>query len=250
MIFNEFLLFDNEVDTRLSNANIEDNTGYSIDNNYYDDAHYTSSEDGDEYEDFYDEDDYDSSYYEDGDIYLGVIGETDFLNEEANIEALRAWFDSEEKTEALTTVKIANKLYNKKKYKEAKAEYKKAEEQLRKCKDKVKQIESKFISTSISIAAFASYVAAIMKVILLVQLLVDRRDWWKPTTWINEFITTIKNVLDSGDYNMVKVQVINAFDYLINFCKRRQGLCEKRIRKGQYFKESVYGDDEVEVYID
>lgn len=242
-LINEFLLFDNDVSTKHNSDDIEDNTVYDFEYDHYDGITFNTSEDDDNYYD--DEDDY---YDENGDIYIDIEND-DFLNEEANIESLRAWFDSEEKTESITTLKIANKLYSKKRYKEAKVEYKKAEEQLKKCKDNVKKIDSKFISTAISWAALATYIIAFMHLIMSIQSIIDKKDWWKPTTWISDFITRLKNIVNSNDFNIIKIQIISSFDFLINFCKRRQSLCDKNLKKEQYFKED-YFDDDVDVYID
>lgn len=232
--FNHNTTPDYEPEEVPVDAEVEDNTEVDADDNYYDGATYQSSEDIDE-EEFEETVTYEDKF--------------DFLTEGTNIDSLKTWFSDEQK-QALHTCKMGNKLFKNKKYEEAKKYYKEAQTEFDKLRNKVKTLDKSVVSTLLSWIVVGGYIYPFITLIQSCQILLVEKDWWKPTTMIKEFITELKNFIKSEDFNIVRVETMTMFEWLVNYCKRRQIDCDNKIKEAKINKmidESYIFDEATDI---
>lgn len=169
--------------------------------------------------------------------YMEMTNSNSSINESLTTDSLAAWF-SRENRRTIKKIEQANKLYKQKKFDKAKPIYQESAKELKEQYEKLSTEKGSFWDTLLSLGLSGSNFVAFMNLVISCQMIIDEKDWWKPTVAITDIITNIKELFkeigERKNLNFVRKNIVAAFKYMIDFCERRIDDCDIKNVKENY----------------
>lgn len=169
--------------------------------------------------------------------YMEMTNSNSSINESLTTDSLAAWF-SRENRRTIKKIEQANKLYKQKKFDKAKLIYQESAKELKEQYEKLSTAKGSFWDTLLSLGLSGSNFVTFMNLVISCQMIIDEKDWWKPTVAITDIITNIKELFkeigERKNLNFVRKNIVAAFKYMIDFCERRIDDCDIKNVKENY----------------